>query len=86
MTLQRKTVTGALAFLAGFVAIVLLGKGLNGYLINGMHAYVPNGIFLQGIVLGALNGMLAVGRANISAMVVSAKIFSILAVASSNFL
>jgi branched-chain amino acid transport system permease protein len=61
LTLQRKTVTGAGAFLVGFIAIVLLGKGVNGYLLNGMKDYVPNGIFLQGIVLGVLNGMLAVG-------------------------
>jgi branched-chain amino acid transport system permease protein len=59
--MQRKTFTGAGAFIIGFLLIVLLGKGVGGYLINGMHAYVPNGIFLQGIVLGALNGMLAVG-------------------------
>ncbi|MEY2474125.1 MAG: branched-chain amino acid transport system permease protein livM [Actinomycetota bacterium] len=60
-TLQRKTLTGAGAFVAGFIAIVLLGKGVNGYLVDGLHQYVPNGIFLQGIVLGVLNGMLAVG-------------------------
>jgi branched-chain amino acid transport system permease protein len=58
---QRKTLTGAAAFLVGFGAIVLLGKGVNGYLLNGFKDYVPNGIFLQGIVLGSLNGMLAVG-------------------------
>ena len=61
LKLQRKTLTGAGAFLVGFIAIVLLGKGVNGYLLNGMKDYVPNGIFLQGIVLGVLNGMLAVG-------------------------
>ena len=38
-----------------------LGKGVNGYLISGMKQVVPNGIFLQGIVLGALNGLLAMG-------------------------
>src|SRR5688500_19579463 len=59
--LERKTLTGAGAFIAGFALIVLLGKGVDGYLLNGMHAYVPNGIFLQGVVLGVLNGMLAVG-------------------------
>ncbi len=59
--LERKSLTGVAAFLAGFALIVLLGKGVNGYLLNGMHAYVPNGIFLQGVVLGVLNGMLAVG-------------------------
>ena len=52
---------GVLAFLAGFLAIVLLGKGFNGYLITGMNSFVPNGIYLQGIVLGALNGLLAMG-------------------------
>jgi branched-chain amino acid transport system permease protein len=54
-------VRGVLAFLAGFVAIVLLGKGVAGYLVVGMNSYVPNGMFLQGIVLGALNGLLAMG-------------------------
>ncbi|HEX2849075.1 MAG TPA: ABC transporter permease [Acidimicrobiales bacterium] len=50
-----------LAFVAGLVAVILLGKGVNGYLIVGMKAYAPNGIFLQGLVLGALNGLLAMG-------------------------
>lgn len=59
---RAKRVNGAvLTFAAGFLAIVLLGKGVNGYLINGMTQYVPNGIFLQGFVLGALNGLLAMG-------------------------
>ena len=48
-------------FLAGFASIVLLGKGVGGYLLIGMNSYVPNGIFLQGLVLGALNGLLAMG-------------------------
>jgi branched-chain amino acid transport system permease protein len=57
----RSRGSGVLVFLAGFVGIILLGKGVNGYLLVGMNAYVPNGIFLQGIVLGALNGLLAMG-------------------------
>src|SRR3954447_21403636 len=60
--LRARRVSGSLlAFLAGFVGIVLLGKGVGGYLLIGMKAYVPNGIFLQGLVLGALNGLLAMG-------------------------
>jgi branched-chain amino acid transport system permease protein len=59
--MQRKTFTGAGAFLLGFLAILVLGKGVGGYLVNGMHSVVPNGIYLQGLVLGVLNGMLAIG-------------------------
>lgn len=58
---RDRRVAGGLFFVGGFAAIVLLGKGVNGYLLNGMQAYVPNGMFLQGIVLGALNGLLAMG-------------------------
>lgn len=57
----RRINGGVLAFIAGFIGIVLLGKGVGGFLLVGMNAYVPNGIFLQGIVLGALNGLLAMG-------------------------
>jgi branched-chain amino acid transport system permease protein len=57
----RRVNGSAVTFLAGFLAIVLLGKGVNGYLINGMTQYVPNGMYLQGLVLGALNGLLAMG-------------------------
>ena len=59
--MKRKAISGLGAFALGFLLIVLLGKGVNGYLLKGMNAYVPNGIFLRGIVLGALNGLLAVG-------------------------
>ncbi|HZU74878.1 MAG TPA: ABC transporter permease [Acidimicrobiales bacterium] len=52
---------GVGAFLAGFAVIVLVGKGVNGYLLNFMSSPVPNGILLQGLVLGALNGLLAIG-------------------------
>lgn len=52
---------GPLAFVIGFIAILLVGKGINGYLISGMNTVVPNGMFLQGLVLGALNGLLAMG-------------------------
>ena len=58
---RRPQVLGPAAFLAGLVGVLLLGKGVNGYLIVGMNAYAPNGIFLQGLVLGALNGLLAMG-------------------------
>jgi branched-chain amino acid transport system permease protein len=59
--MQAKALKGAGAFLAGFVAVLLLGRGVAGYLIIGMKAYVPYGIYLQGLVLGALNGLLAIG-------------------------
>ncbi|MBV8958353.1 MAG: ABC transporter permease [Actinobacteria bacterium] len=61
VALSRKNLGAPLAFLAGFVVVVLVGKGVNGFLINGMKQVVPNGILLQGIVLGALNGLLAMG-------------------------
>jgi branched-chain amino acid transport system permease protein len=59
----RRTLVGPAAFLTGFFGIVLAGKGIAGYLITGigMTSVVPNGIFLQGLVLGALNGLLAMG-------------------------
>ncbi|MHB1446824.1 MAG: ABC transporter permease [Acidimicrobiales bacterium] len=49
----------ALGFLAGLALCVLGGKGVAGAHL--MASVVPNGIFLQGIVLGALNGLLAIG-------------------------
>ena len=58
---RRQQLSGPLAFLAGLVAVFLLGRGINGYLFVGQRAYAPNGIFLQGLVLGALNGLLAMG-------------------------
>ena len=42
--LSRRTLSGTGAFAAGFLLIVLLGKGVNGYLLWGMHAYAPTGI------------------------------------------
>ncbi|HZT64709.1 MAG TPA: ABC transporter permease [Acidimicrobiales bacterium] len=57
----KRAALGAGVFLTGFVAIVLVGKGVGGYLPNFMSSVVPNGIFLQGLVLGALNGLLAIG-------------------------
>src|SRR5579884_390633 len=57
----RRTALGVGAFLAGFAVIALVGKGVNGYLPNFMSAPVPNGILVQGLVLGALNGLLAIG-------------------------
>jgi len=59
--LGRRSLTGVLAFLAGFAAVAVLGKGIDGHKLGFMHAVVPNGILVQGLVLGALNGMLAVG-------------------------
>src|SRR5207244_6022038 len=56
-----RTLSGTGAFAAGFLLLVLLGKAGNVYLLWGMHAYAPTGIFLQGAVLGALNGLLAMG-------------------------
>ena len=61
IALPKGKLGGAGAFLAGFAAVVLLGKGVNGSLITGMKSVAPNGIFLLGLVLGALNGLLAVG-------------------------
>ena len=58
---RRQALVGTAAFLGGFALIVLAGKGVNGYVPNGFRAIVPNGIFAQGIVLGALNGLLAIG-------------------------
>ena len=58
---RRAQLTAPALFGAGLVGVLLLGKGVNGYLITGMTAYAPNGIFLQGLVLGALNGLLAMG-------------------------
>ena len=59
--LSRRTLSGIGAFVAGFFAIVLCSKGVGGHLLPGMHSVVPNGIFLQGVVLGALSGLLAIG-------------------------
>ncbi len=58
---KRETVNAVLLFVGGFLGIIWMGKGIDGYLLNGFNAYVPNGIFLQGAVLGALNGLLAMG-------------------------
>ena len=59
--MNRKTLNAIGAFGAGFLAVVLLGKGVNGALLSSIHTVVPNGIFLLGIVLGSLNGLLAMG-------------------------
>ncbi|HZN13184.1 MAG TPA: ABC transporter permease [Acidimicrobiales bacterium] len=61
--MSRRILVAPAAFLVGFFAIVLAGKGIAGYLVTGvgMNSVVPNGIFLQGLVLGALNGLLAMG-------------------------
>ena len=45
--------------MAGLVACVLVGHGVGGHHL--LPATVPNGIFLEGMILGALNGLLAVG-------------------------
>jgi branched-chain amino acid transport system permease protein len=58
---RRTQLAAPAAFVAGLIAVFLLGRGINGYLFVGMRAYAPNGIFLQGLVLGALNGLLAMG-------------------------
>jgi branched-chain amino acid transport system permease protein len=59
--MNRRILNGLGAFMLGFVCVVLLGKGVDGYLIHGMKTYVPNGIYLQGVTLGCLNGLLAIG-------------------------
>ena len=46
-------------FVAGFASCVLVGKGVGGS--HPLAAVVPSGIFLQGVILGMLNGLLAVG-------------------------
>ena len=45
--------------MAGIAACVVVGHGVAGHHL--LPATVPNGIFLEGIILGALNGLLAVG-------------------------
>ena len=46
-------------FVAGVASCVLVGKGVGGS--HPLAAVVPSGIFLQGVILGMLNGLLAVG-------------------------
>lgn len=55
----RRVATGAAAFAAGFVLIVVSGK----VVLPGMFGTiaVPNGMYLQGMVVGLLSGLLAVG-------------------------
>lgn len=57
--IQRKFLVGAFAFLLGFGTIVLSGKVLfpRGFGTN----VVPNGMYLQGLVVGLLSALLAVG-------------------------
>lgn len=56
---SRRALGGALAFLAGFAAIVLSGKVLLPQLSN--TTPVPNGLYLQGIVVGLLGALLSIG-------------------------
>ena len=42
----RRSLTGVLAFLAGFAAVAVLGKGIDGHKLGFMHAVVPNGILV----------------------------------------
>ena len=60
---QQRTLGGIAAFALGFAMIVWFGKGTSGYLFTGlqMNQSVPTGIFLQGLTLGCLNGLLAIG-------------------------
>lgn len=58
MTL-RKTLTGIFAFLAGFASIVLAGKVVFPQVSH--TTVVPNGIYLQGLVVGLLSALLALG-------------------------
>lgn len=57
--MDRRSLGGVAAFLAGLGACGLLGKGVAG--VHVLASVVPNGIFLEGLVLGALNGLLAIG-------------------------
>ena len=57
--LTRRLVAAPAAFVAGFAACALLGKGVAGSHL--LPAVVPSGIFVEGAILGALNGLLAVG-------------------------
>src|SRR5213083_953577 len=57
--LERRKLAGPAVFAAGFAACVLVGKGVGGS--HPLAAVVPSGIFLQGLILGMLNGLLAMG-------------------------
>ncbi|MHB8465347.1 MAG: ABC transporter permease [Acidimicrobiales bacterium] len=57
--MNQRRLAGPAVFAAGFVTVVLMGKGVGGH--HPLASVVPNGIYLQGAVLGALNGLLAIG-------------------------
>ena len=55
----RRVGTGVAAFLVGFAFVVLGGKVLFPWLGN--TTAVPNGMYLQGLVVGLLGALLAIG-------------------------
>ena len=57
--MQRRTLTTAGSFLAGFVVVVLAGKVVFPH-VGGTVA-IPNGLYLQGLVLGLLSALLGIG-------------------------
>ena len=56
---SRRIATGVAAFLVGFVVVVLGGKVFFPWLGN--TTAVPNGLYLQGLVVGLLGALLAIG-------------------------
>ncbi len=55
----RRAATGVAAFLCGFALIVLSGKAIFPWLGN--STAVPTGLYLQGLVVGLLGALLAIG-------------------------
>ncbi|MEX0875791.1 MAG: ABC transporter permease [Actinomycetota bacterium] len=57
--LDRRVLNGAGAFLGGFAVVVLFGKVLLPVLAD--TTAVPNGLYLQGLVVGLLYSLIAIG-------------------------
>ncbi len=56
---ERRTLNTVVAFLCGFIVIVLAGKV--GFPQLGGSVAVPNGLYLQGLIMGLLSALLAIG-------------------------
>jgi branched-chain amino acid transport system permease protein len=56
---ERRTLTSAVVFAAGFAVIVLAGKVAFPLFSDALA--VPNGMYLQGLIVGMLSGLLAIG-------------------------
>jgi ABC-type branched-subunit amino acid transport system permease subunit len=56
---DRRTLTGGVVFLAGFAVIVVFGKV--GFPRLADTLAVPNGMYLQGVIVGLLSSLLAIG-------------------------